>query len=49
MDIAVVIKLINALLAVVFGVLGALLLYWVLNKIVERLPNKLEDLSLIHI
>ena len=34
------IKLINALLAVVFGVLGALVLYWVLNKIVEKLPNK---------
>jgi alpha-glucoside transport system permease protein len=42
-DIDIVIKLINALLAVVFGVLGALLLYWVLNKIVEALPNKLED------
>lgn len=37
------IKVLNALLAIVGGVLGALLVYWVLNKIVERLPNKWEE------
>jgi alpha-glucoside transport system permease protein len=38
-----VIKLINALLTIVGGVLGSLLLFYVLNKVVERLPNKWED------
>jgi alpha-glucoside transport system permease protein len=38
-----VIKVINALLAIVGGVAGALLLYYVLNKIVEALPGKWED------
>jgi alpha-glucoside transport system permease protein len=37
------IKLINALIAVVAGVLGALVLYWLLNKIVEKLPGRMED------
>ena len=32
------IRVINALLAIVGGVGGALLLYYVLNKLVERLP-----------
>lgn len=36
-------KVINALLAILSGVLGSLLLYYVLNKVVERLPNKWED------
>jgi alpha-glucoside transport system permease protein len=37
------IRLINAVLAVIGGVGGALLLYYVLNLIVERLPEKWED------
>jgi len=37
------IKVMNALLAIVGGVGGAMLLYYVLNKIVERFPNKWED------
>lgn len=37
------IKVINALLAIVSGVLGSLLLYYVLNKAVERLPKKWEE------
>jgi alpha-glucoside transport system permease protein len=37
------IKVINALMAIVGGVGGALLLYYVLNKLVERLPQKWED------
>jgi len=37
------IKLLNALLAIVSGVGGALLLYFVLNKVVEKLPNKWEE------
>ena len=36
-------KVIKALLANLRGVLGSLLLYYVLNKVVERLPNKWED------
>ena len=36
-------KVINALLAIVSGVLGSLLLYYVLNKVVERLPKKWEE------
>ena len=37
------IRLINALLAIVGGVGAALLLYWVLNKLVEMLPVKWEE------
>jgi alpha-glucoside transport system permease protein len=37
------IRIINAVLAVIGGVGGALLLYYVLNLIVERLPEKWED------
>lgn len=36
------VKVINALLAVVGGVGGALVLYWVLNFLAERLPGKWE-------
>lgn len=39
----ITIKLLNALIAIVAGVLGAMLLYWALNKLVERLPGRLED------
>ena len=37
------IRVLNALMAVVGGVGGALLLYYALNKIVERLPQKWEE------
>ena len=37
------VRVINALLAIVGGVLGALALYWVLNFLAERLPGKWED------
>ncbi|HEV8652520.1 MAG TPA: sugar ABC transporter permease [Actinomycetes bacterium] len=37
------IRVINALLAIVGGVGGALLLYYVLNKLVEGLPEKWEE------
>ena len=37
------IRLINALLAIIGGVGAALLLYWVLNKLVEMLPQKWEE------
>jgi alpha-glucoside transport system permease protein len=37
------IRVINALLAIVGGVGGALLLYFVLNKLVEMLPQKWEE------
>jgi alpha-glucoside transport system permease protein len=37
------IRVINALLAIVGGVSGALLLYYILNKLVELLPQKWED------
>ena len=36
-------KVINALLTIVGGVLGSLLLFYVLNKVVERLPKKWEE------
>lgn len=36
-------KVIAALIAVVVGVLGAMALYWVLNKVVEMLPPKAEE------
>lgn len=38
-----VVKIINTLLTVLAGVGAALVLYWVLNKVVELLPNKWED------
>ena len=37
------IRLINALLAIVGGVGAALLLFWILNKLVEMLPLKWEE------
>ena len=37
------IRVINALLAIVGGVGAALLLYWILNKLVEMLPTKWEE------
>lgn len=37
------IKVLNAVLAIVAGVGGALLLYWLLNKFAERLPGSWED------
>jgi alpha-glucoside transport system permease protein len=37
------IRVINALLAIVGGVGGALLLFWILNKLVEMLPSKWEE------
>jgi alpha-glucoside transport system permease protein len=37
------IRVINALLAIVGGVGGALLLYFILNKLVEMLPQKWEE------
>jgi alpha-glucoside transport system permease protein len=37
------IKLINAVLTVLYGVGGALVLYWVLNKLAELLPGRLEQ------
>ena len=37
------IKVINSLLAIVSGVLGSLLLFYVINKVVERLPKKWEE------
>lgn len=36
-------KLINALLTVLTGVLGSLLVFYLMNKVVERLPKKLEE------
>jgi alpha-glucoside transport system permease protein len=36
------IKILNALIAVAGGVLGAMLLYWLLNVIAQRLPGKWE-------
>jgi alpha-glucoside transport system permease protein len=39
----VVIKILNALIAVVGGVLGAIVLYWLLNKLAEFLPGRWED------
>jgi alpha-glucoside transport system permease protein len=39
----VLIKIINTLLTVLAGVGAALALYWVLNKLVELLPNRTEE------
>jgi alpha-glucoside transport system permease protein len=36
------IKLLNALLTVLYGIGAALILYWALNKLAELLPGKLE-------
>ena len=36
-------KLANALIAIVGGVLGAMVLFWLLNKLVEMLPPKWEE------
>ncbi|GAB2674804.1 carbohydrate ABC transporter permease [Kribbella swartbergensis] len=37
------IRVINALLAIVAGVGGAFVLFWLLNQLAERLPDKWED------
>ena len=37
------IKILNAIIAIIGGVAGAMVLYWLLNKIAERLPGKWED------
>jgi alpha-glucoside transport system permease protein len=37
------VKLINALLAVVYGVGGALVLFWLLNKLADLLPGRLTE------
>ena len=37
------IKILNAIIAVIGGVVGAMALYWLLNKIAESLPGKWED------
>jgi len=37
------IKILNALIAIAGGVAGSLLLYWVVNWVVERLPAKWEE------
>jgi len=39
----VVIKILNALIAIVGGVLGAIVLYYLLNKLAELLPGRWED------
>ena len=39
----VLIKAINTLLTVLAGIGAALVLYWLLNKVVELLPNRWED------
>ena len=37
------IKVLNALIAVIGGVAGAIVIYWLLNKLAEALPGKWED------
>src|ERR671917_906686 len=37
------IKIINGILAIIGGVGGSLLLFWLLNFLVERLPGKASD------
>jgi alpha-glucoside transport system permease protein len=39
----VTIKILNALIAVIGGVVGAIILYWLLNKLAELLPGRWED------
>jgi alpha-glucoside transport system permease protein len=36
-------KIANALLAIIGGIGGAILLYWLLNKLAESLPGWWED------
>jgi alpha-glucoside transport system permease protein len=36
-------KILNALIAIIGGVAGSLLLYWAMNKLIERLPSKWEE------
>ena len=38
-----VIKILNAIIAVIGGVAGAIVLYWLLNKLAELLPGRWED------
>jgi alpha-glucoside transport system permease protein len=38
-----IIKILTAILTVLYGVGGALILYWILNKITELLPGKWEE------
>ena len=42
-EVFVTIKILNALIAVVGGVAGAIALYYLLNKLAELLPGKWED------
>jgi alpha-glucoside transport system permease protein len=39
----VTIKILNALIAIIGGVAGAIVLYWLLNKLAELLPGRWED------
>jgi len=39
----VTIKILNAIIAVIGGVAGAIVLYWLLNKLAEILPGRWED------
>jgi alpha-glucoside transport system permease protein len=39
----VVVKILNALIAIVGGVVGAMVLYYLLNKLAELLPGRWED------
>jgi alpha-glucoside transport system permease protein len=39
----VTMKFVNAILTVLYGVGGALIVYWLLNKLAELLPGKWED------
>ena len=38
-----VIKILNALIAIIGGIVGAIILYWLLNKLAEPLPGRWED------
>ena len=37
------IKTANALLAIIGGIGGAMILFWILNKVAESLPGRWED------